>query len=402
MRTKNFGTSFLNAIQFQPELIRKYGYPCEEHRVHTADGYILTLHRIPGSPTSAPRPRKPVAFLQHGVLDSSAAWILMGPQHGLAYLLADRGYDVWLGNARGNRYSRAHREHNPDGGRRSRRLFWRFSWHEIGTVDVPAMLDYVLEGTGTEQVHYVGHSQGTTAFWVMCSQKPEYNARIRSMNALAPIAYLGRVRSPFLRAMTLGLDAADAAASVLGVYEFMPNTRIMRKVGRRVCNRETPLRRLCSNVLFLLGGFNAAQLNESMLPVILGHVPAGASTQQMVHYGQLIQSGRFAQYDDGWLGNRVRYGSFRAPEYDLANVQAPVVLHYSLNDWLADERDVQRLVSELGNVKAVHLVEDRLFNHFDFLWGLDARRLVYERVVKVMQRFEGDGGLVEGGNELWS
>ena len=31
----------------QPELIRSNGYPCEEHWVHTADEYILALHRIP-------------------------------------------------------------------------------------------------------------------------------------------------------------------------------------------------------------------------------------------------------------------------------------------------------------------------------------------------------------------
>ena len=56
---------------FQPELIKYWGYPVEEHFVTTEDGYILGMHRIPygkGGP-SANSSRIP-AFLAHG-LESS-------------------------------------------------------------------------------------------------------------------------------------------------------------------------------------------------------------------------------------------------------------------------------------------------------------------------------------------
>lgn len=71
--------------------------------------------------------------------------------------MADQGYDVWIGNARGNKYSRSHTYLDPDSGVD----FWDFTWHQIGIYDIPAMIDYVLEQTGQEDLFYIGHSQVT-------------------------------------------------------------------------------------------------------------------------------------------------------------------------------------------------------------------------------------------------
>lgn len=53
-------------------MIRKAGYPAEAHVTLTEDGYLLTMHRIPGKPGS------PAIFLQHGLLGSSADWVVSG------------------------------------------------------------------------------------------------------------------------------------------------------------------------------------------------------------------------------------------------------------------------------------------------------------------------------------
>lgn len=63
-------------------MIKKYGYPFEEYQIETPDGYLLTLHRIPhGKKQTTVSDR--VAFLQHGLLSSSADWIIAGPSKGL-------------------------------------------------------------------------------------------------------------------------------------------------------------------------------------------------------------------------------------------------------------------------------------------------------------------------------
>lgn len=68
---------------FQDKLIAKYGYNAELHHITTEDGYILELHRISGGPKSPPKKGKKVALLMHGILDSSATWVLTGPNKGL-------------------------------------------------------------------------------------------------------------------------------------------------------------------------------------------------------------------------------------------------------------------------------------------------------------------------------
>jgi hypothetical protein len=79
-----------------PDLITSKGYPAEEHQVTTDDGYILTVHRIRDGrfPKARGQP-KPVVFLQHGLLDSSATWVVNAVEQSLAFILADSGFDVW-------------------------------------------------------------------------------------------------------------------------------------------------------------------------------------------------------------------------------------------------------------------------------------------------------------------
>lgn len=117
------------------------------------------------------------------------------PPDALAYYLADRGYDVWLYNARGTAHSRKHRFLDPD---RDKKKFWNFSWHEMGIYDLPATVDYIKKTTGVNSIYYTGHSQGTTILFVMLSELPDMNKSIRLAAFLAPSAYLSHTHLPVL------------------------------------------------------------------------------------------------------------------------------------------------------------------------------------------------------------
>jgi lysosomal acid lipase/cholesteryl ester hydrolase len=60
------------------------------------------------------------------------------------------------------------------------------------------MIDYALTKTGKSQLHYIGHSQGTTAFFTMASLRKEMNQKIKTMHALAPVAFMSNLVSPMV------------------------------------------------------------------------------------------------------------------------------------------------------------------------------------------------------------
>ncbi|KAG7188333.1 hypothetical protein KM043_007990 [Ampulex compressa] len=144
------------------ELVKKAGCIYEKHIVQTEDGYLLQVDRIRRGCNA------PIVLFLHGIFASSTSFIILGRNNSLAFTLFDEGYDVWLGNFRGNMFSREHVTLDP-----SEEEFWNFGWHESGIYDLPAMLSYITSFCKKEVDALINHSMGGTVFFVMASQRPE-------------------------------------------------------------------------------------------------------------------------------------------------------------------------------------------------------------------------------------
>ena len=191
------------------EIVTQYGYPVSTHRVVTEDGYILAAFRIQAKHTSIVSGKK-VIFLMHGLENSADDWVTNSPNLTTALHLADQGYDVWLGNSRGNKYSTGHT--NP---KITAAEYWNFSFQQMGKYDVPANIKYVLGVTGKAKLTYVGYSQGTTQMFAALTDPAStayVNAKVNKFIAFAPAAYLANEGSEELRkaAAKGGLLAATA------------------------------------------------------------------------------------------------------------------------------------------------------------------------------------------------
>ena len=53
---------------------------------------------------------------------------------------------------------------------------------------------------------------------------------------------------------------------------------------------------VCTNIVFLLCGYDAPQMNQTMMSTIASHIPAGTSSYTILHYAQEVKNGRRRPY----------------------------------------------------------------------------------------------------------
>ena len=202
-----------------PTLIQSKGYQAQEHQVITDDGYILKIHRIPFGKTSNNSTKKrPVALLQHGLLDVDSTWVINFPQQSLGFILADAGYDVWLGSVRGDTNGLGHVKFNSS----IDEEFWDFSFNEMAKFDLSAMIYYILNQTHQSDLFYVGHSQGTLIGFILFTE-PEIQKRVKLFLALGPVANVGHITSPIRYLADIGAPTRQQVwYDIFGRKDFLP------------------------------------------------------------------------------------------------------------------------------------------------------------------------------------
>lgn len=77
----------------------------------------------------------------------ASQWVINSPELAPAFILARNGYDIWMGNNRGNVYSVAHENLDPDD-EKDMPIFYNFDFEDMGMKDLPAEIDFILEKTG--------------------------------------------------------------------------------------------------------------------------------------------------------------------------------------------------------------------------------------------------------------
>lgn len=89
----------------------------------------------------------------------------------------------------------------------------------MGQYDVQANIDYILNETGQSKLIYIGHSMGTTIFFMAMANHPQLNDKIELMIALAPVASMAHLKSP-LKKLAPHVNAIQVLYNIQFVYNI--------------------------------------------------------------------------------------------------------------------------------------------------------------------------------------
>lgn len=378
---KSVSTAIAQASDFI-ELCELYGYYAEEHVVQTGDGYLLGVHRLgwkkgeeeqrvnagPGSL------QKKVVYLHHGLLMNSEVWVCITEKERiLPFVLVDQGYDVWLGNNRGGKYSRKCLHHSP-----TEIPFWDFSIDQFAFYDIPDSINYVLSTTQQPSLSYVGFSQGSAQAFAALSIHPTLNEKVDVFVALAPA-----MAPPGL-----------ASGVVSSLVKSSPEVLFLA-FGRRAIMGSAPMWQsllypdiftyAIDKCLDFLFGWKTRNITAHQKLAAYPHLYSFTSTKSVVHWFQIIRNGTFQMYDDEVMNPlAISHGSkyYKVAQFPTRNIKTPVVLVYGGSDSLVDIKLMLKKLPKHTVAKCIPKYE-----HLDLLWAGDVDKLAFPHVIDALESY---------------
>jgi lysosomal acid lipase/cholesteryl ester hydrolase len=367
------------------EYIEAKGYHTEEHFATTPDGYILGLHRIPASHNQydgaeeihTPSLLRPVLIV-HGFMHSSEAFIRHRATDSLPLVLHDSGYDVWLGNNRGNKYSHKHVHKKPNN-----EDFWDFSLDDMARYDLPTMIDCVLAQTGAPSLTLIGFSQGTAQGFAYLSSQAAASSKINLFIALAPVIVPRGFANPVVD--SLARARPDFIFLLFGKRQLLPATLFWRNNLPRA-----RFGQIIDLALKFLFGWDTACIADSEKTLLYSHIYSHASVKTVVQWFQIIQTSKFQMFDDYKSANISSssasdcYPSYVLPQYQVGQIKAPIACFCGGRDTLPHTSE---LLASLPTDKRIFVHIEEKYEHLDFMWASDVAQTIYPKILTLLKKY---------------
>lgn len=318
------------------DVIVACGYPLEEYRVITMDGYVLEMQRIPRRGASE------VVFFQHGILDTSLGWVANGASGSQAFGAYDQGFDVWLGSSRANPPKR-----HLDPEIENSSVYWKYSLNELGREDIAAQIDHIHKVKTAEheysqrswprssiddenlvmspdkmsgninlkmqqppcpyRLQAVGHSLGAASLLMYAvtnsmAGKPSYITRMVLLTPAGFHCQYPRGAAPFTVLLPLVMKALQMTFPGLGVPAYIPSSLLRQVIFKLAADfvQFPALRELTRASMHFLLNEDASEWDRALT---MPHYSKTSMPVISLHSGdhliQLINTQQFRLYDYG-------------------------------------------------------------------------------------------------------
>lgn len=307
---------------------------------------------------------------------NSEVWVCITEEERcLPFALVNQGYDVWLGNNRGNKYSKKSTRLSP-----TSPDFWNFSMDEFAFHDIPDSIDYILATTSQSSLSYVGFSQGTAQAFATLSIHPNLNDKINVFIALAPAMSPAGLSNGIVDALVK--TSPDILFLAFGRKSILSSATMWQGI------LYPPIFvRLIDTSLSFLFNWTGRNITPHQKLAAYPHLYSFTSTKSVVHWFQIIRNKSFQMFDDETanafsIGASDRY--YKPAKFPTRNIKTPVVLVYGGSDSLVD---IKVMLRELP--KHTRAAEIKHFEHLDFLWAREVDQLVFPHVFDALRIYSG-------------
>ncbi|KAK3073821.1 hypothetical protein LTS18_014358, partial [Coniosporium uncinatum] len=295
---------------------------------------------------------------------NSDVWVcLTEKERCLPFLLVEKGYDVWLGNNRGNKYSKKSLHHGP-----TSTGFWDFSIDQFAFHDIPDSISYILDTTHQPSLSYIGFSQGTAQAFAALAIHPPLNAKVDVFVALAPAMSPGGLASNVVDSMV------KASPEVMFLAFGRKALLTSATMWQAILYPPIFVRFIDLSLTFLFG-WKTRNITPHQKLAAYPHLYSFTSVKSLVHWFQIIRTGQFQMYDDEMqsplsISDHGRF--YKVAKFPTRNIKTPIVLVYGGSDSLVDIDVMRRELPRHTVAKEVPHYE-----HLDFLWAEDVAKQVF-------------------------
>lgn len=289
-------------------------------------------------------------------------WVMNDADKANAFILSRAGYDVWMGNNRGTKYSMEHVTKKP-----SDRDFWDFYQAEMGIYDLPAFIEHISTTTGVSNMSYIGHSQGTTQFLLGGAISPDYfSYRINLAILMAPVARPASVGFPLSLVASNFTMEKFALVDVMHMYNWFGPDPISAKATDAFCSLPY-LSGVCKAMYEMFA--DPELMNINRLTMARSNAPSGSTWKNTAYYAQVINSGKYNLYDYGKKWNLKIYGQEDVAPVPIENYKVRTALMSGDSDAIAVPADVEFIKEALGD--NLVFAKEYHANHGTFVLGND-------------------------------